>query len=74
MKQIKEWDYIQELYEIIDDLSPSQQEMVRSWFENIDPNEPFLSQQSEKQLNWLMWMWDKFVNGDDESAREWYDD
>lgn len=66
---------IQELMEMIDELeTPAQQDMVQSWFDNLDPFAPFLNQQSDGQQKWLYWMWEKFVNGDDESAREYYDE
>ncbi len=66
---------IQELVEMIDELeTPEQQEMVLSWFDNLGPYSPFLDQQSEKQQKWLYWMHEKFVNGDNESAREFYDE
>lgn len=73
MKSSKEWDMVQELYEMIDDLDThEQQEMVKTWFDNLDPHSPFLEQQTEDQQKWLYSMYERFVNGDDEAAEEYY--
>lgn len=65
---------IQELYEMIDELETAEQQtMVREWFDNLDPHIPFLEQQSEEQQKWLYYMHEFYVNGDEDSARDYYE-
>ena len=78
-EEIPEWNMIQELYEIIDELeTPAQQEFVKNLFENIDPYTPMEDQliglNPGKQLAWLYSLYEKFVNGDEETAREYWDE
>lgn len=72
-KSSVEWGKIQELMECIEELTPYQQEVVDNWFRNLDPNEPFLNQQSEKQWKWLNFLHAKVVEGNEEKARGYYD-
>lgn len=70
---IKEWELVQELIQVIDDFdNDEQRDFILSLFEFLDPNLPFLEQQSEEQQKWLYYLHEKFVNGDEESANEYY--
>lgn len=66
---------VQELYEMIDDLKKEEQKVfVFDLFNNLDPYMPFLEQQSEESEKWLYSLYEKYVNGDEEAAKEYYED
>jgi len=71
----KEWDMVQELYELIDELStPAQQEFVKELFDNLDPYLPFLEQKSEDAETWLYTLHDFYVNGNEDAFQETYEE
>ena len=81
MEQTPEWEMICSLYEIIDELeTDAQQEFIKSLYNNLDPYQPFeeqvegLEESVEKQTKWLYSLYEKYVEGDDESAKEVWED
>lgn len=53
------------------------EDFVRKLYQNLDPYEPFEEQvigDVEKQRKWLYSLYEKFVNEDEDAAREIYED
>lgn len=67
----KEWNMIQELMEQIEDLETvEQQDFIRNLFDNLDPNDTFLSQCSEKQLDWLYILYSYYIEGNEDAFED----
>lgn len=45
-------------------ISENSQLFLAGLYSNLDPNEPFLEQQSQKQLKWLQELHDNHIRGD----------
>lgn len=76
-KTTKEWDMIQELFEMVDDLeTTAQQEFITNLHEHIDPHAPFFEQliglpeSQEKQNDWLYVLHDYYCNGNEDAFDE----
>ena len=69
--EIKEWNMVQELMEMIEDLETSkQQDFIQNLFDNLDPHESFLEQCNQKQQDWLYILYDYYVNGNEDAFEE----
>ena len=69
--EIKEWNMVQELMEMIEDLETSkQQDFIQNLFDNLDPHEPFLDQCNQKQQDWLYILYDYYINGNEDAFEE----
>jgi hypothetical protein len=74
IKYSKEWLMTVELMEFINEIdSDNASEFVESLYRNLDPHEPFLSQQNEEQEKWLYSLYQKYVEGDEDAAAEVYE-
>ena len=73
MESIKEWEMVQELLELIDDMNPDQAKFIQDLFDNLDPYLPFLEQQSEGQEKWLNALYQFYCNDDEDSFEEFYE-
>lgn len=71
----KEWDQVQELYEMIDEIESFEaQDFITELFDLLDPDLPFLEQKSGQALKWLNSLYEQYVNGDEDAAKEIWDD
>lgn len=71
----KEWDQVQELYAMIDEIESFEaQDFITELFDLLDPDLPFLDQKSEQALKWLNSLYEQYANGDEEAAKEIWDD
>lgn len=48
-------------------------DFVEDLYKHLDPYLPFREQQSEEQEKYLNYLYEKFVNGDEEAAQEAWD-
>lgn len=72
MREIKEWQMVQELYEMIDELETfEQQTFIQDLFDNLDPYMPFLGQQSPAQEKWLYTLYDYYLNENEDAYEDW---
>jgi hypothetical protein len=74
MAEIREWQMVKDLMESRDDMTDAACDFVEDLHEYLDPNLPFLEQQSEEQQRWLYSLWEKHMNQDDEAAQDIYDE
>lgn len=75
MREIKEWEMVQELMEEIDFIeNDKQRRFIQDLFDNLDPYLPFLEQQSDKQLDWLYVLHDYYCNGNMEAFDDYDSD
>lgn len=73
MKPTKEWRMVLELAEMITELETDEQEtFIEDLYNNLDPFLPFLEQQSPEQERWLYFLYEKFVEGDQDAAEDIY--
>lgn len=63
----KEWLMVCDLMLLGSRPTKRQVEFIYNLYEHLDPHEPFLSQQSPKQLKWLNFIHSKYVH----NIREW---
>jgi hypothetical protein len=68
--EIEEWQIVVDLMDSLDDMTDDAAQFVQQLFDYLDPNLPFLEQQSEKQLVWLMKLHYQHNMQDMESAKE----
>lgn len=69
----KEWDMVQELFDIVEEVNSLEaQQFITDLYENLDPNMPFLEQQSGRQEAWLYGLFEQYINGDYETAKEYF--
>lgn len=68
-----EWEMVVELMDYLDDMTDSSRSFVKSLYDNLSPHDPFLEQQSDKQLQWLYSLYERHVCEDEEAARDMYE-
>jgi hypothetical protein len=80
MEPIPEWDLIERLYEIHDELPEDAEDFVINLKENVNPYEPLrdqligLPESVERQEKWLHSLYERFCNEDEDAAEEIWDD
>lgn len=80
MKETREWEMICELMDCRDDMTDSAREFIESLYHNLSPHEPFkdqligLPESMDKQEKWLLSLYEKHCNEDDEAAEDIFDD
>lgn len=74
----KEWEQVRELYAVIDDIdSPKAQDFIQNLHDFLDPYIPFeeaVEGDCDRQFRWLNSLYERYVNGDEEAAEEWWDE
>jgi len=80
MKESAEWGMVQELMLYMDEFDTDEQkQFIQSLFDNLDPYTPFCDQMEglaggENQEKWLYSLYERYCNGDEDAAREIYDE
>lgn len=60
-----------ELAEFINEMeTDTQEDFVKSLYQNLDPHEPFLEQCSQKQMDYLYILFDYYVNGNEDAFED----
>lgn len=77
-KQTREWLMVVELMEFLNEIdSDNAAEFIEKLYTNLDPYMPFAEQvigDVEKQSKWLYSLYEKYINQDEDAAREVYED
>lgn len=68
------------LMECLDDLNPDQEAFIKKLYDNLDPYQPFeeqvegLEESVEKQTKWLYSLHARYVDMDDDEAKDIWED
>lgn len=75
MTPSREWEMVVELAELINELETDEQvQFIEELYNHLDPFLRFLDQKDSGAEKWLYSLYEKYVNEDEDAAREVYED